>query len=304
MVELDFWQGVQSEDYWYNAIEKLGDGGNAVTYRAVRSVDTVDGDFANGAGVSYAVKLFDQTTDSGSERLEGFYEERDFLKETDHPSILSCHDSGEWNDHPFYVSDYMPRDLSNVIRGEPISFRKKVEYATQLLSALTYLANSDPPVVHRDIKPSNVLIKADSCVLADFGAMKFLGQDSSGTDTERERSEPAYPYYYRTPDIMSYERGEGELTSKSDVFQLGLILAELFTGRNPERTPDEEHPSVELEELNFIHGTRGGDVADLLDQMLTMDPSDRPDAEDLIRDWRQLLEQTTRQELELNGQVL
>lgn len=306
MVELGFWQGIQSEDYWYNAIDELGEGGNAVTYRAVRSVETVDGDLANGAGVSYAVKLFNQTSDSGSERLEGFYEERDFLKDTDHPSILSCHDTGEWNGYPFYVSEYMPTNLRDVIQGQPISFRKKVEYSTQLMSALTYLANANPPVVHRDIKPSNILIKADSCVLGDFGAMKLLDDNESDDSTEGETSESAYPYYYRTPDIIDYEQGNGDLTSKSDVFQLGLVLAELFTGRNPERAPDpgEEYPPVELEELNFIHGTKGGDVADLLDQMLISNPSDRPDAEDLIRDWRQLLEETTQQELELNGQVL
>lgn len=306
MVELDFWQGIQSDKYWYNRVDKIGDGGNSVTYRAVRSVETVDGGLANGAGVSYAVKIFNRTEDSGSPRLEGFYAERDFLDSTDHPSILSCHDFDVWNGYPFYVSEYMPKSLHNVIRGEPISFRKKVEYATQLLSALAHLANSDPPVVHRDIKPSNVLIKADSCVLADFGAMKFLGDDSPESEAERNNSEPAYPYYYRTPDIINYEQDEGDLTPKSDVFQLGLVLVELFTGRNPEKTPDpeEDHPPVELEELKFIHGTRGGEVSDLLDQMLIMEPSDRPSAEDLIGEWRKLLEDTTRQELELNGRIL
>jgi len=306
MVELKFWQGVESNEYWYNRVNKIGDGGNSVNYRVVRSIENVDGDLANGAGVSYAVKIFDETVDSDSSRLDGFYEERDFLRETDHPSILSCHDYGVWNGHPFYVSDHMSKSMRNVIRGEEISFRKKVEFAVQLLSAVAHLANSEPPIVHRDIKPSNRLIKADSCVLADFGAMKFLDDEHSEVEQEREVSESAYPYYYRTPDIIRYERDGTELTPKSDVFQLGLVLAELFTGRNPEKPPDtnEEYPSVELEELRYIHGTNGGQVADLLNQMLSVDPADRPPASEIIIPWRELLENTTRQELELNGRVL
>jgi serine/threonine-protein kinase len=103
-----------------------------------------------------------------------------------------------------------------------------------LLSALRYLASSRPPVVHRDVKPQNIFIKGRSCVLGDFGLMKVLnGSEEMDREVFRESTGPGMPYYYRTPDLIAYAKGEANITPKSDVFQLGLVAAELFTGWNP-----------------------------------------------------------------------
>lgn len=74
-------------------------------------------------------------------------------------------------------------------------------------------------------------------MLGDFGLLKRgkeIDDDSSENIFKRSVG-PGMPFCYRTPDQVSYARNEAELTVASDIFQLGLVAAELFTGRNPEK---------------------------------------------------------------------
>jgi serine/threonine protein kinase len=90
------------------------------------------------------------------------------------------------------------------------------------------------PVVHRDIKPKNIFLKGQSFVLGDFGLIKLLnGHDEADHNIFKESVGFGMPYFYRTPDLIAYGKRESGITTKSDVFQLGLVAIELFTGRNP-----------------------------------------------------------------------
>ena len=149
---------------------------------------------------------------------------------------------------------------------------EKLSYMMQLLSALEYLAGLPTPVIHRDIKPQNVFVKGGACVLGDFGLMKRLAaiDDESREDIFKRSVGPGMPFSYRTPDQVAYARNEAELTVASDVFQLGLVAAELFTGRNPEKRAahDDFLSDVELEPLRFVPGSSGGIIAGLIRRML------------------------------------
>jgi serine/threonine protein kinase len=138
------------------------------------------------------------------------------------------------DEFPFIVAEYLPQRLFDVIRGNTASVTQKLSYAIQLLSAISHLSYIKPAVVHRDIKPQNILVKGGSCVLGDFGIMKLLdGNIEEDRETFKGSIGLGMPFFYRTPDLITYARNEGDITTKSDVFQLGLVLAELFTGRNP-----------------------------------------------------------------------
>ena len=167
--------------------------------------------------------------------------------------------------------------------------KNKLSIVMQLLSALNYLSRRDPPAVHRDIKPSNIFLKKDSCVLGDFGLILQVDSSSpSGGSTK-----PATPAvaemarYYRTPELVIYHNGGPKPPPGSDVFQLGLVAAELFTGKNP-LLPDPPEKPLKMNPIPNIGGPLGQSVRALLEQMLIQDTSKRPSAADMLGKWQEL----------------
>lgn len=296
--DLDYWTGIKSPNYWYNTVQHIGEGGSSHTYQCIRSIERSDnGEFAEGAGNTYVIKFF--TSVSKDERKRRFLAEREFLKETDHPSILKCLDSGTWNPdyteeaYPFYVSEYMPTDLNDVLDSDrPTPIPKKVSYAVQLLSALVYLEEHDPPIVHRDIKPRNIFFSADSCVLADFGAMRE-GKSQSGV--VKNSSDEVLPSY-SSIDMFVYEKTGEPITHKSNVFQLGVVLTELFTGIKPISIGEDSYRINTIGNVlvpESYPNDLGSRLKDQLNSLLRGDPDKRPSARDVIEEWRWILKDCT-----------
>jgi serine/threonine-protein kinase len=285
---------------WYRAVQHLGTGGNAVTYLVLSTS-------GRNEGVLFALKVFRKLSEPT--RRERFLSEVMFLEGCNHPALMHVFDSGVFaasgNEFPFVVAEYLPLRLFDVIRAGDATTAHKVAYALQLLSALTYLQSSNPKVVHRDIKPQNVFVKGRSCVLGDFGLMKLLdGQVEQDREIFKESVGPGMPFYYRTPDLIAYARNESDITTRSDVFQLGLVLTELFTGRNPAKRPDDYLDPLELENIGTIPGGLGGSIATLLHRMLTIDPAQRPDASALLDPWQGVFRSATERAHALDGKVI
>lgn len=301
---LDVGKSIHSEnDVWYKNIQTLGQGGNAITYLALAT----SGD---ARGVLFAIKVFRKLSQPA--RRDAFLEEVNFLRTADHPSVMRIYDAGIFTRHagadtfeyPFVAAEYLPKTLAVVIRENTSTIAEKVSYALQLLSALRYLASQDRPVIHRDIKPQNIFVKGGSCVLGDFGLMKFLdGDDVIDRDILKESELPGMPFYYRTPDLIDYARAQTGITMKSDVFQLGLVLAELFTGWNPAKRPDNILDDLELDPIRHIGGNSGGGIAALLRRMLEIDPDDRVSAEEVMGGWQGVLDNIVSKSHELEGRV-
>lgn len=271
------WKSFESDSgAWYKAIEPLGVGGNAATFLAYCTSPPKK-------GLLFAVKVFRRH--SKPERRDSFLDEAKFLKTCDHPAVMRIYDEGLYYDKPFVVMEYLPYTLAAVMR-KGCGIVEKLAFAIQLLSALEYLDSLTPKVIHRDIKPANIFIKGGSCVLGDFGLMKRLTDDEA-EDREiiKESIGAGMPFYYRTPDLVAYLKGEAALSTKSDVFQLGLVLAHLFTGRNPAKpNPDYTSP-VELEPLGNITSKLSGGIAALLTRMLIFEPNNRPAAREVADGW-------------------
>lgn len=290
----------------YRVVQTLGAGGNAVTYLVIAT---------SGAhkGVLFALKIFRRL--SMPHRRTKFIEEIAFLQKCDHPSIMRVFDDGLFHhtaggkekEYPFVVAEYLPQTLYHIIRSRSATLVEKVSYALQLASALAFLESLDTKVVHRDIKPQNIFVKGRSCVLGDFGLMKQLdGIEEEDREVFKQSVGAGMPFFYRTPDLIRYVRGEADLSVKTDVFQLGLVIAELFTGRNPcRRPPDGDHlADLEMDDLCFIPGCMGGAVSSLIESMLVRDPAQREGAAQMVDAWFDVFTKASDRVRKIEGHAL
>lgn len=294
---LDVDQSILSESkVWYRNLQLLGSGGNAATFLVVAT----SGDHR---GVPFAVKFFRKL--SRPERQASFLAEMRFLRTCNHPSIMRVFDAGIFYNNPFFVAEYLPNTLEKVMRASGTSIVLKISFALQILSALAYLERLEPPVIHRDIKPQNIFVKGNSCVLGDFGLLKHADPSlAEDRDVFKESLGVGMPFRYRTPDQVAYLNNLAPLTAKSDVFQLGLVLAELFTGRNPEKRAGDFGDPVELEPLRRIPGSLSDPIASIINRMLMPDPDSREPASRLLDPWEGVFRAAVRQAHALEGRAI
>lgn len=155
-----------------------------------------------------------------------FEREAEILKQLKHPHIVRLLATGKYQQSPFYAMEYIEgRTLEQVLeeRGR-LAWEEVVSIGKQLCEALQHV--HDAGIIHRDLKPSNIMVLADGTIkLTDFGIAKDLDVDGL-TATNHTVGTAAY---------MSPEqcRGSKEITGKSDLYSLGVVLYELLTGRKP-----------------------------------------------------------------------
>ena len=190
-------------------------------------------------GVPVAVKLLSISTHNKKLRVqERFEQEAKTCAILGQKSIhiVRVMDYGvEENGTPFYVMEYLKgKNLSDVIRAYALSLPRFLSIGRQISLGLECahqgisVDGKTYPIIHRDIKPSNVLLIQDNSLgelakLLDFGIAKLLQADSSQTR-----------YYMGTFAYSSPEQMEGsELTNRSDIYSLGVMLFEMLTGNIP-----------------------------------------------------------------------
>ena len=296
-LNLRFQEVIKSLGANYTCLQRLGVGGTAETYLGLASAGPLRGQL-------FAVKIFRRL--SKPDWRQNFLDEVKFLQGCNHPAVMRVFDEGlHLDEHPFVVVEYLPNTLRDVLRTAPLMMAK-MAYAVQLLSALEYLSLPQVTVVHRDIKPANVFRKGGTCVLGDFGLMKRLSINLE-RDQELLRASvgPRMPRNYRTPDLVEYYKGGPVPTEKSDVYQLGLLFAEMFSGTNPQKpmTTGNFAEPVELRGF-FIEGGLGKPLKDLIEPMLDSDPVERPTAAELVVPWHGLFLEAARRSHALDGRVL
>ena len=159
------------------------------------------------------------TDDPG--RLARFRKEVAAARRVSHPNVCRVYDIAEYEGQSFLTMEFVDgEDLSSVLkRMGRMTEEKGVEIARQLCSALA--AVHDQGMLHRDLKPANVMLDGRGKVrLTDFGLAAAaedlsVGEVRSGTPL------------YQSPEQLAGR----EVTVRSDLFALGLVLYELFTGR-------------------------------------------------------------------------
>jgi hypothetical protein len=212
----------------YRIIGLFGKGGMGEVYRAD------DLKLAQPVALKFLPENF--ANDKGM--LERFHREVRIARQISHPNICRMYDIGEVEGQHFLSMEYVDgEDFASLLRRiGRLPADKAVEIASQLCAGLA--AAHEQGVLHRDLKPANVMIDGrGKARIMDFGlaglAGEFRGQEvRAGT--------PAY---------MAPEQLAGkEVTVRSDIYSLGLVLYEIFTGKKA-------FEASSLEELMRQHET-------------------------------------------------
>ena len=159
------------------------------------------------------------STDAGA--LARFHSEVRIARQVSHPNVCRVFDIGDADGVPFLTMEYVDgEDLASLIRRiGRLSPDKAIEIARQVCAGLA--AAHERGVIHRDLKPANLMLDSTGKIrITDFG-LASLAASIEASDVRAG-----------TPAYMAPEQLEGkEVTAKSDLYSLGLVLYEVLTGK-------------------------------------------------------------------------
>ncbi|MCO5571909.1 hypothetical protein L7F22_025659 [Adiantum nelumboides] len=194
----------------------LGDGGFGAVYRGILA-----------DGLKVAVKRLHH---DNYRRIEHFSNEIKILSNLNHPNLVKLFGfcASESERELLLVFEYAPQGtVSDHLHGglkPPMTWSLRLKIACETADALCYLHNAvNPPIYHRDVKTANILLNdAFHAKLADFGLSKLVPIQATHITTSPQG----------TPGYLDPEYHECyQLTDKSDVYSLGVVLMELVSGK-------------------------------------------------------------------------
>jgi serine/threonine protein kinase len=244
----------------YRIIALLGKGGMGEVYRA--------DDLTLGQAV--AMKFLPDEAGCDEGLLERFRNEVRMARRVSHPNVCRVYDVGEVEGQTFFTMEYVDgEDLASLLRRiGRLPPDKALDIARHLCAGLA--AAHAKGVLHRDLKPANIMLDGrGQVVITDFG-LAGVADDIRGQEVRSG-----------TPAYMAPEQLAGkEVSTRSDIYALGLVLYEVFTGKRAfaestaklalvhgERTPS--RPSSVVKDLDPI-------VEKVILRCLETEPSGRP----------------------------
>ncbi len=163
-----------------------------------------------------------------------FYREASVLARLDHPNLPKVSDYFSERDRDYLVMDFVPgEDLKTLMdtarrQGRFLAVDEVLGWADQLLNALIFLHDQEPPVIHRDIKPSNLKLTPGGLVkLVDFGLVKQMVPDEVTVTVIQGRGTALY-----TP-LEQYGGDTGHTDPRSDIYAFSATVYHLLTNRPP-----------------------------------------------------------------------
>jgi serine/threonine-protein kinase len=206
----------------YRILEKLGEGGMGVVYRAE---DTK-------LKRPVALKFLPSELTRDPEAKERFIQEAQAASALDHPNICNIHEIGETDDGQSFIAMacYDGETLKKKIARRTMSLEDVVRVAIEVGEGLAKAHAKG--IVHRDIKPDNVFITDDGTAkILDFGLAKLAGQVRL-----TRASSTLGTVAYMSPE----QAGGQEIDTRTDIWSLGVVLYEMISGRLPFRGEHEQ----------------------------------------------------------------
>jgi serine/threonine-protein kinase len=195
----------------YRIISLLGRGGMGEVYRAT--------DLTLSQPV--ALKFLPDSGPDHQRALERFHSEVRIARQVSHPNVCRVYDVGEADGMPYISMEYVDgEDLASLLqRIGRLPSDKALEMARKICAGVA--AAHDKGVIHRDLKPANIMLdRRGNVVVMDFG-LAAVADELRGAEARSG-----------TPAYMAPEQLRGEqVTARSDIYALGMVLYEIFTGK-------------------------------------------------------------------------
>ncbi|GAA0171233.1 transmembrane signal receptor [Lithospermum erythrorhizon] len=209
----------------FSEANKLGQGGFGTVYK---------GALQDGREIAVKRLFF-----NNRHRAADFYNEVNIISTLEHKNLvrlLGCSCSGP---ESLLVYEYLPnksldRYIFDSSKGKSLNWEKRFEIIIGTAEGLVYLhENSKVRIIHRDIKASNILLDSRlRAKIADFGLARSFQEDKSHISTAI-----AGTLGYLAPEYLAH----GQLTEKVDVYSFGVLLLEIVTGRQNNKSKSSEY---------------------------------------------------------------
>ena len=196
----------------YELIEKIGEGGMAVVYKAKDRL----------LNRYVAIKILRPEFTQDEQFLDSFKRESQAAAGLQHPNIVSIYDVGRTGNINFIVMELVDgRPLSDFIKENGhLDYKTTIDIAKQVASALAIAHKHQ--IIHRDVKPHNIMITSDGVAkLTDFGIARAVSKATMVADTSKIIGSVHY---------FSPEQARGAYV---DIYSLGIVMFEMLTGRVP-----------------------------------------------------------------------
>jgi len=208
-------KGKSSKIGKYEILEKIGEGGFGIVYRARDPMLERD----------VAVKVLKSEVATSPDFVERFQREAHLAAALHHPNIVNVIEVGEQEGRLFLVMDLLSGGTLSklLLEGKPLPLARAVELLKPIADALDYAHGNG--MIHRDVKPSNIILNDDGMpVLTDFGLGKSLSETGASTTGVA----------LGTVEYMSPEQILGKTSSPAtDIYAFGVIAFQMLAGQLP-----------------------------------------------------------------------
>ena len=198
----------------YEVVDVIGRGGMGVVYKAI--------DPAIGRYV--AIKMTTGTLEDDPEMLKRFNLEAQSVGKLQHPNIVTIHDLGVEDGHPYLVMELLDGEsLETLVPNRPsLSLEEKLDIIVQVCNGVEYAHQHE--VIHRDLKPANIVILKDGTAkVMDFGIARV------GMRKLTRPGQMVGSFEYMSPEQIN----GSNVDARSDIFSIGILLFQLLTGKVP-----------------------------------------------------------------------
>ena len=227
--------------------------------------------------VQYAIKAIDKRDKTNIEEKPYFRREVEVMYKINHPNVVKLYGHFEDNNYCYFIMEYISKGniygLIPTDKKKRISTQLVVSLIKDVICAVYFLHNMNPPIIHRDIKPENVLL-SDGLIakLTDFGWSNYM-QD------EQKRTTVCGTPIYLAPEIIK-EEGHDE---NVDIWCIGVLLFEMLTSNVPFPGNDFETLKNNILKLKIAWPKDiNPEAKDLISQILKTDPKSRISLIDIL----------------------